>query len=153
MLVPKVVITGGPCSGKTTCLKQLSENLAHRGVRVYIATEAATVLFQHGASVTDLSSPTCQRAFQEFVIRFQIQVEDSLVNYALSTSMPSIVLCDRGTMDGAAYIDRESFLNLLQAEGMTEVEARDQRYDAVFHMVTAAGTTPFQVLYSTIPMM
>ena len=139
MHVPKVVVTGGPCSGKTTCLRRLSDFLSQRGVRVFHAAEAASLLFHNGAKVSDLSSPRCQRAFQEFVIRFQFAVEDAVVNYAMSLGEPAVVICDRGVMDGAGYIDGDEFQRLLVDEGTNKISAREGRYDAVFHLVTAAG--------------
>lgn len=139
MLVPKVVVTGGPCSGKTTCLRRMSDFLSRKGIRVFFAMEAASALLHNGAVVGDLASPQCQKAFQEFVLKFQCTVEDMMVNYAMSIGQPAVVICDRGVMDGAAYIDDEQFQHLLASEGTNKFLAREGRYDAVFHLVTAAG--------------
>ena len=62
-----------------------------------------------------------------------------MVNYAAAVGGPAVVICDRGVMDGAAYIDDDAFLRLLADEGTNKVSAREGRYDAVFHLVTAAG--------------
>ena len=36
MLIPKVLITGGPCSGKTTGIKRLTAFLKSKGIRVFV---------------------------------------------------------------------------------------------------------------------
>jgi hypothetical protein len=38
-------------------------------------------------------------------MRLQMQLEDIFVEIAQSSEMPTIVLCDRGVMDGSAYTD------------------------------------------------
>ena len=44
----KIVLTGGPCAGKTTALARLSAFLNERGFRVFTVPEAATMLFTNG---------------------------------------------------------------------------------------------------------
>lgn len=52
---------------------------------------------------------------------------------------PSLVLCDRGLMDCSAYVSDDVFQNLLKDAGIKGVhEAREERYDVVVHLVTAA---------------
>ena len=48
------------------------------------------------------------------------------------------ILIDRGLLDGSAYVDPEQWQGLLDELGVTVVQLRDQRYDAVIHLVTAA---------------
>ena len=43
-----------------------------------------------------------------------MQLEDSFMNYAKSTGQDSIILCDRGVMDGSAYVPRDYWLDLLK---------------------------------------
>ena len=71
-----------------------------RGFRVFVAPEAATMLFINGASVNDFARPESAFAFQQFVINSQMTLEDSLHNYAQSLSQDTVILCDRGVMDG-----------------------------------------------------
>lgn len=42
-------------------------------------------------------------------------------------------------MDGQAYIDQRSWQVLLDDMGFNQVQLRDNRYDAVIHLVTAAN--------------
>ncbi len=41
-------------------------------------------------------------------------------------------------MDGSAYVDKDQWQGLLDELGVTTIQLRDQRYDAVIHLVTAA---------------
>lgn len=50
----------------------------------------------------------------------------------------TVILIDRGLMDGSAYVDKNQWKGLLDEMGVTNVQLRDHRYDAVLHLVTAA---------------
>jgi AAA domain len=109
----KFVLTGGPCSGKTTSMERLQVFLRERGFRVFVAPEAATLLFINGASVDDFARPDVPLAFQKFVIKTQMSLEDSLYTYAKATGEDCVILCDRGIMDGSAYVDTETWNRIL----------------------------------------
>jgi len=57
---------------------------------------------------------------------------------AITSSKPVVILCDRGAMDGKAYLDENTWQALLDEVGLNTVTLRDKRYDVVIHMVTAA---------------
>jgi thymidylate kinase len=107
--VPKIVITGGPCSGKTTGMTMLQSTLKGLGYRVYIAPEAATMYFLAGIEFGDLGNPMLSSMFQKTIINAQVFCENSLDRYARTTGEKSVILCDRGTMDGRAYMDAAAF--------------------------------------------
>jgi hypothetical protein len=52
--------------------------------------------------------------------------------------MPTIVLCDRGVMDGSAYTDENVWQAILDETGWNTIQLRDKRYEAVVHLVSAA---------------
>ena len=135
----KFVLTGGPCSGKTTASARLQAYLSERGFRVFIVPEAATILFLNGAAPSDFGLyPKTGVAFQHFVLSSQIHLEDAFTKYAQATGCRCVLLCDRGLMDGAAYVTEAEFNDVLAAQGLDVVRARDNRYNAVLHLVTAA---------------
>jgi len=150
--VYKIVLTGGPCAGKTTALARLSGFLSERGFRVFTVPEMATVLFVNGASVGDFGKSGAVSAFQRAIIDSQLAVEDAFARVAASTGSPSVLLCDRGVLDGSAYMSRDSWEELLRAKAPALLPGNDEtlktpealerklceRYDAVFHLVTAA---------------
>jgi len=138
--VYKFVLTGGPSGGKTTALDRIQTFLRERGFRCFIIPEAATLAWLSGCSVDDFSIPNtdCARKFQEYVIATQITLEDEIYKYSASTGQSTVIICDRGLMDGSAYVSREVFADILSYANLDIVQARDNRYDAVFHLVTAA---------------
>lgn len=97
--------------------------------------EAATLLFSNGATCAskDMATP-----FQLAIMRLQISLEDNFVRLARKMKGRTVVLCDRGLMDGSAYIDREGWERLLETMDVKETDIRDSRYHSVIHMVTAA---------------
>jgi len=64
----KIVLTGGPCSGKTTGLARVSSFLRERGFRVFTVPEAATILFLNGGSVDDLGTEEGRMGFQTSIL-------------------------------------------------------------------------------------
>jgi hypothetical protein len=67
-----------------------------------------------------------------------MSLEDSFVELAKNEGVQSVILCDRGLMDGSAYVSEELWLAVLDEIGQTHIQLRDKRYDGVIHMVTAA---------------
>ena len=49
-----------------------------------------------------------------------------------------VILIDRGLLDGSAYVSQSEWQALMDDLNMNVVMMRDNRYDAVLHMVTAA---------------
>ena len=49
------------------------------------------------------------------------------------------MLCDRGTMDCRSYMPEDEWEQLTREVGMSTLQLRDERYDCVLHLVTAAN--------------
>jgi hypothetical protein len=72
-------------------------------------------------------------------MRLQVSLEDNFLEIAQMVTDKSVVLLiDRGLLDGSAYVDQETWDSLMDDMGTNPVRLRDDRYDAVLHMVTAA---------------
>lgn len=112
--VHRFVLTGGPCAGKTTALARISNYLRQRGFRVFCVPEAATMLFTAGATFADLDTEDKLIAFQANLLFTQMHLEDTLTDIAKSLGVPAVILCDRGTMDGSAYLDKAGMCPLCQ---------------------------------------
>ena len=65
-------------------------------------------------------------------------LEDIFLETAIESEKPSVILCDRGVMDGHAYTTSEVWQALLDETHWSTIQLRDRRYEAVVHMVTAA---------------
>jgi predicted ATPase/CYTH domain-containing protein len=137
--ITRVCLTGGPCAGKTTALATLSTVLQQLGFRVLLVPEAATLLMKGGAMIETrkLSFADAVR-FQINVMKMQMSLEDIFIEIALEQDQPTIILCDRGVMDGSAYTSENIWQALLDETGWSTIQLRDRRYEAVIHLVTSA---------------
>lgn len=135
MSISKVVITGGPCAGKTTGMSWIQNAFVERGYTVLFVPETATDLISGGVSPWSCGANV---DFQKCLFKMQIEKE-SIFEYAAHTmsSEKILIVCDRGLLDNKAYMSEEEFKEVLLEIGGNEVELRDT-YDAVFHLVTAA---------------
>jgi len=138
-LIKFVVLTGGPCAGKTTALTYISEKCQEKGIKTFIVPEAATLLCKGGFSLDNSSKkPNQVLKFQINLMKVQMSLEDIFLEIANMETGPILILCDRGAMDGKAYMNKDEWQALLDETGWSTVQLRDKRYDAVIHMVTSA---------------
>lgn len=135
MDISKIVITGGPCAGKTTAMNWIQNHFTKLGYTVLFVPETATELITGGVAPWTCGS---NLEFQKCQMKLQLEKEKIFAQGA--ASMPAekvLIVCDRGTLDNKAYMTDLDFSCVLEALGSNEVELRDN-YDAVFHLVTAA---------------
>jgi predicted ATPase len=99
----KIVLTGGPCAGKTTVVEALRKEFA---AQILVVPEVATMLLSSGFPVPgkDLQwSLEWQVAFESAVLPIQIQLERAYELKAAENGTP-VLVCDRGRLDVAANI-------------------------------------------------
>lgn len=123
----RIVLTGGPGGGKTTAADLFRREI---GEKVVVVPESATLLFSGGFPRS--TQPEAAAAAQQAIFHVQRQLED-----VQSFLYPDrILLCDRGTIDGAAYlpISPDKFFESLN----TTFEAELARYDGVIFFESAA---------------
>lgn len=142
--VVKIVLTGGPCAGKTTALSAIQGYFSKIGWKTVLLDEEVTSIITSGIYPPDFENSL---VFQEFLLK---QILDKEINYehylAQSKYDKILIVCDRGACDAKAYMSKADYQHLLDALEVTDVMLRD-RYDAVFHMVTAAdGAEEFYTL-------
>lgn len=148
--VHRIVITGGPCAGKTTAMAKLSLRLSNMGFDVFVVPELATLTITGGASPGSYTKEQHVN-WETALLRAQMHLEDTFTeiaeNCSLTEGRHAVLLCDRGTMDVLAYIGKDTFDEVLEDNGWTVPQLRDQRYEAVVHLVTAAiGAEDFYTL-------
>ena len=114
-----VVLTGGPCGGKTSSEAQLSATLADAGFDVYFAPEVPSILIRGGAAYPGLAPENSHQllVFEKGIVDLQLQVEESFLAVARSTGRPSVVVLDRGLLDIPAYLPRDNWLQMLGKMG------------------------------------
>jgi predicted ATPase len=123
----RIAVTGGPGGGKTTAVDLFRREM---GESVVIVPEAATMMFSGG--FPRYPEVEAIRSSQRAIYHVQRNLED-----IQATRYPDrILLCDRGTIDGAAYWpdgDGDFFRTL-----STSLESELARYDGVIFFESAA---------------
>lgn len=133
--ITKIVITGGPCAGKTTAMSWIQSNFTKLGYTVLFVPETATELITGGVAPW-----TCGTNADYQKCQMKLQLEKERIFEQGASTMPVekvLIVCDRGTLDNKAYMTSLDFATVVSSLGCNEVELRDS-YDAVFHLVTAA---------------
>ncbi len=132
--IHKIVLTGGPCAGKTTALSWINNYFSDRGYKVITVPETATELISNGVAPWTCGSNYDYQTLQIELQKFKEQIFEKGAN---TMNGKILIVCDRGVMDNKAYIEDLKFKRILKELGTNEVRERDS-YDAVFHLVTAA---------------
>jgi predicted ATPase len=123
----RIVLTGGPGGGKTTAADMFRREI---GDRVVVVPEAATMMFTGG--FPRYEERYAVHAAQRAIYHVQQNLED-----VQAAEYPGrILLCDRGTLDGAAYWPgpAKGFFE----EMRTTMEKELARYDGVIFFESAA---------------
>lgn len=129
----RIVLTGGPGAGKTAVLELAR---LYTCEHVAVLPESASILFHGGFPRSHDSAPlkSAQRAI------YHVQRELEIATAAARPQL-LVLLCDRGTVDGAAYWPGP---DTLWSAVETTHEAELARYAAVIHL-----RTPHENGYST----
>ena len=167
--ITKIVLTGGPCAGKTTGMSWIQNTFEKMGYAVIFMQEPATELKSAGITPARCSS---MMAYQLFQMKLQLEKEEVYTRAAKDIAEASekragnnghhenhenlqgtqqtgkkvLIVCDRGFFDNRAYMTSEEFSEALQILGVSE-EEKLRSYDAVFHLETTAKNA--KVFYGT----
>ena len=135
-MIKKIVLTGGPCAGKTTALVRVIEHFNSLGFKVFCVPEVPTMYSQGGWSYL---TPNKQLYYEGelAILQTQLALEDSFMRLAETCTKPAFVVCDRGTLDISAYIAPEMWQDITR-KCCTSTNQLRKRYDAVLHLVSAA---------------
>ena len=133
--ISKIVLTGGPCAGKTTALTWINNYFSKRGYTVLFVPETSTELITNGVAPWTCGT-NCD--YQILLMRLQ-KVKEQIYDEAAKTmkSDKILIVCDRGILDSKAYMKDIEFKKMMKELETNETKERDS-YDAVFHLVSAA---------------
>ena len=143
-IIKKVVITGGPCAGKTTAMSWVQNAFGRMGYKVLFIPETATELISGGVAPW-----TCGTNEEYQKVQVALQLRKEQLSLQAAKTMPErkiLIVCDRGIFDNKAYMTDDEFERVLAYNGIKASDALAD-YDAVFHLVTAANGAP--QFYST----
>lgn len=136
-IISKIVLTGGPCAGKTTIIEKIREYLISKGYNVFIVSETATEVINSGIKPFG-DNPLDTLSFQRIIFSQQLNKENSVIEAIKSYKEGNaIVIFDRGILDNKAYMSDEQFNILLDEFNLTELDICN-RYDSIIHLNTAA---------------
>eukprot|EP00760_Papus_ankaliazontas_P005649 PhM_4_TR12693/c0_g1_i1/m.55288 len=138
-----IVISGGPCAGKTTGLPLVQAHLEALGIRVATVCESSTLMW--GCGVPFPVGSTGQHMFTWEVekTRVQLNIEDSLRRVLAHEAKTKcvVLLHDRGAMDAHAYLPEDTVESGWAA--ITDALSTDTakicaRYAGVVHLTSLA---------------
>ena len=133
--ISKIVLTGGPCAGKTTALTWIHNYFSKRGYTILFVPETATELISNGVAPW-----TCRTNYDYQTLQVKLQKYKEIIFEKAAKTMNNekiLIICDRGVLDNKAYMKDVEFTRILKKLETNEIKERDS-YDAVFHLVTAA---------------
>ena len=110
--IKKIVLTGGPCAGKTTAMNWIQNYFQKQGYKVLFVPEGATNLITGG--ITPFETTTnCD--FQSLLFDLQLNTERIYEESVKSINSDKILLvCDRGLLDNKAYMSKRDFNYILK---------------------------------------
>ena len=138
-LIAKIVLTGGPCAGKTTTISRIEEYLTKKGYHVLVLNECATEIIKGGIRPFG-DNKVSVYDFQNEILNLQLYKEKRYKDIIskLPADAKCIILSDRGVIDNKAYLGQELFDKLLEQNNVKE-EDIIKEYDLDIHMIKVAS--------------
>ncbi len=141
--ITKIVLTGGPCAGKSTIFEELEKDLVSKGYYVITVTETATEL------ITSNIFPKAEDRehtlmFQDIVLQQQYTKEKTAEIFArrMAKNNKVIILYDRAVIDNRAYLDfKEDFDDILKKHNLDGFQILNN-YNLVIDLVSTASCQP-----------
>ena len=102
MQITKIVVTGGPCAGKSTALSWIQNAFSEKGYVVLFVPETATELITNGVAPW-----TCGSNIDYQKCQMRLQEQKELVFEQAAATMKTdkvLIVCDRGALDNKAYM-------------------------------------------------
>lgn len=134
--IKRIVLTGGPCAGKTTALVKVIEHFSSLGYKVFTIPEVPTMFSQAGMDYLTHNQGYFYEG-EKATLEVQLALEDKFTRIAEEVDEPAVIVCDRGALDISAYMTPQMWDKITGLAGVTN-EALRGRYDAVLHLVSAA---------------
>ena len=144
-VVKKIVLTGGPCAGKSSSLELIKNYISDLGYLVLVVNESATELINSGIKPFGNDSVSMIE-FQEIVLNYQLYKEKLVLDNAEKyyKGRDIVILYDRGIGDYKAYIGEEEYIKLLNKYSLNESDILDD-FDFVIFLETAAKSSGYML--------
>ena len=137
-LVAKIVLTGGPCAGKTTTITKVEEHLIERGYHVLVLNECATEMIKGGIRPFGDYKATVYD-FENEILNLQLYKEKRYKDFIekYDDDAKVVILYDRGSVDIKAYLGEDNYNKILKENHLKNEDLLNE-YDLVIHMTTVA---------------
>ena len=136
----KIVITGGPCAGKTKSIDFLKQHFENQGRNVFIIPETSTEIMRIGFKWWNKSVPV--NVYQNLIFKYQLEKENIVLDTIINSSIDNVVvLFDRGLLDGKAYMDYEDYNKMIKEYNLSYNDLYN-RYDIVIYLQSVAIKYP-----------
>lgn len=113
-MVKKIVLTGGPGSGKTSVLNRIKDEYTSRGIKVIIVPETATEIINMGIKPFG-EDKIDYVEFQRLVLKYQLVKENIVDSYMRNLKKDCLIIYDRGTLDGQAFVSTDEFRDIIHS--------------------------------------
>ena len=99
----KIALTGGPCSGKTTSLKFITDKFSSE-YKIYTVPECASMIFNSGVTIIPTNfTEESHTVFTKGICRMQMDLERFFEEQAQFENKDVIIITDRGVLDNFAF--------------------------------------------------
>lgn len=93
--IKRIVLTGGPCAGKTTALVKIIEHFSSLGYKVFTIPEVPTMFSQSGMDYLTTNKNLFYEG-EKATLEIQLSLEDKFLHMAEQCEEPALIVCDRG---------------------------------------------------------
>lgn len=131
-----IVLTGGTLGGKTTIIENLKELY---GNRIITIPEVSSLLFEKEFKRPENWSIEWHYSLQHAILDRQLKMEELARNKAKKRGI-KVVICDRGMLDPAAYLEG-GLKELIKNFGVNE-EKSLMRYSKIIHLASLSVLNP-----------
>lgn len=134
--IPIIVLTGGPCAGKSALIAKLPPLIEARlGWHAITIPETVAWMGSNGMHREDFPDIA---TFQSMQTRMQVSHEDDAMEAARSMGNGNVlILMDRAIPDAAAYLSDNGYRRVLAENGLTAGQVMG-RYDVVIFLHSVA---------------
>ena len=143
----RIVLTGGPGSGKTTVLNSIVNMYTSLGVKVVVVSETATEIINSG--IKPFGDDKIEMLdFQKLVLSLQLskgKIYDEAIRMyqKVHPNEDILIIYDRGSIDNKAYITDEEFDAVMQSVCDDDYSTILNKYDLIIDLV---GSKKFYTL-------
>lgn len=135
-MIKKIVLTGGPGSGKTTVISSIKKHFEGTDFKILVVPETATELINGGIKCFG-DNAVSVIDFQELVMTLQLEKEKIYEKAAQELGGNVLIIFDRGTVDNFAYINQTQTKELLKRfDNKINLVNLLERYDLVIDLVS-----------------